>query len=207
MTNYNREPLPGSAPKLMPFQDQPFNGDYHAVEDVLNLQKETGIRVCIETGTCFGSTTQFFAQVFDKVKTIEVNRKYQLIAKERLFKCENIEFILGDSSDQLLSMLHGFDDNTFIFLDAHWSNHCPLIDELISIQNAGIKPVIMIHDFYNPQHSEYGFDSYDTQPFVFKWIKKYVDLIYGIDNYDLRYNEKAEGAKRGILYITQKKAL
>lgn len=204
MTNYNREPLPKDAPKLMPFQDQPFNGDHHACEWVVDIQKRFGIRNCIETGTCFGSTTQFFAQIFEKVRTIEINKKFQYIAKERLFKSENIDFITGDSSEILESLLTDLDDNTFIFLDAHWSNHCPLIDELIQIGRSGLKPVIMIHDFYNPNHPEYAYDSYDSQPFIFKWIKKYVDLIFGIDGYDITYNDLAEGAKVGIIAITKK---
>ena len=43
-----------------------------------------------------------------------------------------------------------------------------------------------------------------TKQFTFEWIKKHVDRIFGINGYDIEYNDMAEGAKRGIIYITTK---
>lgn len=199
-------PLPTTAPKLMPFQELPFNGDDHAVDKVMELIETYGLKNCIETGTCFGSTTQLFAEIFDYVVTIENNRVYHSIAKNRLWKLRNVVFVKGDSSQVLLREIQALEKSypVFFFLDAHWEKSCPLIDELIQIGNSGLKPVIMIHDFQVPDRNDLGFDSYNGQPFTFAWIKKHVDRIYGHDNYNVEYNDKAEGAKRGIVYITPK---
>lgn len=203
MTQY---PLPSSAPKLMPFQELPFNGDDHAVDKVMQLIETFDLKNCIETGTCFGSTTQLFAEVFEHVVTIESNRIYHALAKNRLWRLRNVVFVKGDSSQVLLREIQSLEKgiNTFFFLDAHWEKSCPLIDELIQIGNSGIKPVIMIHDFKVPDREDLGFDSYNRQPFTFDWIKKHIDRIYGKDNYEIEYNSEAEGAKRGIIYITPK---
>jgi hypothetical protein len=198
-------PLPENAPKLMPFQDLPFNGDEIAMQRVNELRIEFDLKEAVETGTCFGSTTQFLASIFDTVTTIENNRNYYYLALNRLLKVRNIEFVKGDSSQVLLKHIEKLTDKTFIFLDAHWEKSCPLIDELIQIGNAKLRPVIMIHDFKVPNHPELGYDSYNGIPFTFDYIKRQVERIYGFGNYNIEYNSQAVGAKRGIIYITPKK--
>jgi hypothetical protein len=207
MIDFNHYPLPDKAPKLMPFQDEPFNGDTFAMEKVVELQKEFNLTNAVETGTCFGSTTQFFAQAFDRVLTIEYNRTYHSIARDRLLKLRNIEFERGDSAQVLQKKIEGMGNDTLFFLDAHWEKSCPLIDELIQIGNSRLKPVIMIHDFKVPDYPELGFDSYNGIPFTFAYVKKQLDRIYGFDGYNHEYNSQAKGAKRGIIYITPKTAL
>jgi len=105
----------------------------------------------------------------------------------------------------LTGMLSGFGDDTFIFLDAHWGSHCPLKEELEQIRRAGIKPVIAIHDFVVPNHTELGYDEINGQPFTYEWLKEDIDSVYGEDGYNVHYNSEAEGAKRGIIYIVPKK--
>lgn len=199
-------PLPSNAPNLMPFQDQPFNGDVFAINKVIHLKEKFGLTNCVETGTCFGSTTMALATIFDTVTTIENNRIYYYMAMNRLLKVRNIEFVKGDSSQVLLKHIEKMTDKTFIFLDAHWEKSCPLIDELIQIGNAKIRPVIMIHDFKVPNEPELGYDSYNGIPFTFDYIKKQIERIYGFNGYDVDYNSKemAGGAMRGIIYITPK---
>lgn len=197
-------PLPANAPKLMPFQAEPFNGDIWAIEKVRELIDKYNLKGCIETGTCFGSSTQLFAELFDRVTTIENNRVYHSIAKNRLWRLKNVQFVKGDSAQVLLRETEGFKDNTLFFLDAHWEKSCPLIDELIQIANSKLRPVIMIHDFKVPGRDDLGFDSYNKQEFTFEWIKKHIDRIFGVNGYHIEYNDRAEGAKRGIIYITPK---
>lgn len=208
---YEVTPLPASAPKLMPFQDLPFNGDTIAQAKVIELRDKFGLTFAVETGTCLGSTTHFLAQVFDQVVTIESNSKFCEIARMRPPNYYGVKFWHGSSSMEILNNCDELpqNDTCFFFLDAHWEKSCPLKDELAQIAYLvnDLKyavPVIMIHDWKVPDHPELGFDSYNGQDFEWTWIKPGIDMIYGIDNYDIEFNSEATGAKRGILYITPK---
>lgn len=210
---YSVIPLPASAPKLMPFQDLPFNGDTIAQAKVIELRDKYGITNAIETGTCLGSTTHFLAQVFRFVTTFENNLKFRDLAMRRLDGVDDITFVaksssygIADEFDLEMGDMSPY-ERMFFFLDAHWEKSCPLQDELTQIafmvNDEGLKPpVIMIHDWKVPDHPEFGFDSYNGQDFEWTWIKPGVDAIYGPDGYDIEFNSEATGAKRGILYIT-----
>lgn len=212
---YTVTPLPSDAPKLMPFQELPFNGDTIAQAKVIELRDKFDIENAIETGTCFGSTTQFLAQVFDRVDTIESNRDFINVFGGRRNVTWTVEIELHEGSSAKLlknAIYNQFAEGlTLFFLDAHWEKSCPLKEELAQIADAVKKedlrpPVIMIHDWKVPDHPELGFDSYNGQDFEWTWIKPGVDMIYGIDNYDIEFNSEATGAKRGILYITPKQS-
>ena len=189
-------------PILMPFQMESFNGDYFVREEFLKLKSEFDILNVVETGTCLGSTTIFFSQNFENVHSVEINNEYLNIARERN---PNANYYLG-SSDQLLpQIIEKLNGKTIFFLDAHWENHCPLLNELNCIATMQNKPIIVIHDF-NVPNTSLGFDSYNGQVFNYEWIKPKLDAIYGIDNYKFYYNsdEKSTEVKRGVIYITPK---
>ena len=80
---YEVKPLPNNAPKLMPFQEFPFNNDTIAQAKVIELRDKFGITNAIETGACLGSTTHFLAQVFENVDTIESNAKFIDVFEQR----------------------------------------------------------------------------------------------------------------------------
>lgn len=199
-------------PKIMPFQDEPFNGDKFIQEEFLKLKHRFNLTTAVETGTALGSTTLFLSNNFEKVYTIEINKTYYDIAVQKFISHKNIFPILGTSPNEIFIHRNRFTDKTIFFLDAHWYDNCPLKFELTAIRKAGLKPVIAIHDFYVPgsayskedKEAGLGFDSYKDQPFTFEWIKPELDAIYGADNYDHYYNSEATGAKRGIIYITPK---
>ena len=192
-------------PLLMQYQEGALNCDTFAQSEFLRLKKEFKLKYAIETGTCLGYTTAFLCQHYEVVKTIEVNAKFLNIAKvNRLNQFDNCKMFFGDSSKDLYGMLENIDDSTFIFLDAHWGNHCPLKDELQQIARANIRPVIAIHDFLVPNKPELGYDSINGQPFTFEWLKSDIDAIYQKNGYDYHYNNESTGAKRGIIYITPK---
>lgn len=180
-----------------------FEGD----ESLANLFKalidKHDIKLCIETGTFYGSTTRRLASMVERVMTIEV--------KEESFKkaldytadsdINNIFFYLGNSAQVLPTLLDGEQGKVLFFLDAHWQEYNPLLDELAVIAQAkNIIPIIAIHDFKNPHHPEYGFDSYAGQDYEWSWIEESVKKIYGY-NYRVSYNTDAIGAKRGVIFI------
>ena len=101
-------------------------------------------------------------------------------------------------------MLRGLKGNILLYLDAHWFNSWPIIDELNQIAILGIKPIIVIHDFFVPKCPNLGYDTYKGQKLDFQYIKPSIEKIYGISGYKYYYNSKAGGANRGVIYIMNK---
>lgn len=192
-----------SEPILMPFQDKPFNGDTFMEEAFLSLKKDYGIEVAVETGSCLYVTTKWLGEHFDEVHTIEINADYAAAGIHRVKEMQNVHTYIGDSPNILSSIMPKFQNKrTLFFLDAHWQDKCPLLSELDIITQMNVPPVIVIHDFYTP-NPEFGYDSYNGQPFTYEWIKHLVDkLIYNTDMpYIHTYNVEATGAKRGVIYL------
>ena len=175
-----------------------FNRDTYILVEFKKLIKEFDVKTIVETGTYLGKTTNVLATLVDEVVTIEINKNYQKQAKEQCKKHENVKFLLGNSPIVLKQLLP-LKGNILFFLDAHWGPYNPLIDELETIALSGMKPIIAIHDFKVPGKN-FGFDAYGGQDYEWSWIAAAVEKIYGKD-YQHYYNEEANGAKRGIVYI------
>lgn len=178
---------------------QGFEGDESLANEIREATK--GIDICVETGTYLGGTTKRFASMFKKVHTIEYLPENFNKAKQHLQGCENVIQHLGDSATQLPFVLKRIRaEKCFFFLDAHWQNDCPLIDELKAISKAGKKGVIAIHDWKVPS-TDLGFDSYNGQDFTLEWIDPTLKECF--QQYRVWYNDatKAQGAKRGVLFI------
>jgi hypothetical protein len=177
-----------------------FEGDFYIGEEIKKLVQKFQINTIIETGTFLGGTTKKLAELAEKVYTIEVDTENIPEAKEFLKDCYNTTVIEGSSPEvvrDLLKLDHG---NLLFFLDAHSHIYTPLLDELAVIAEANIKPVITIHDWKVPNQPDLGYDSYNGQDYTFEWIQLSIEAIYG-DDYAYYYNDKAEGAKRGVIYI------
>jgi len=193
-------------PILMANQDGALNCDTFAQKEFEKLQKKHNLKVAIETGTCLGYTTEFLSKIYEEVRTVEIVEDYLTIATtNRLDDCSNVKCYLGSSNKFMPKLLRGLGNDTFIFLDSHWQDYCPLKEELQAIADSGIEPVIAIHDFFVPNNDNLGYDSYNGQPFTFEWLKEDINAIYGEDNYNYYYNNESTGAERGIIYITPKK--
>lgn len=192
----------------MAFENGPFNEDSFIEKRVLELRDKHDLTIAIETGTYHGVTTEWFCNSFHSVYSVEINKSYYQIAKERLDQYNNVALLIGDSADKLGEVLRHIEGEAFIFLDAHWYLN-PLTRELKAIKERGLKPVIAIHDFYNPYHPEYGYDQYPEQRVIYNWefIARHIEAIYGKKGYEISYNDKAEGAKRGIIYIEPKRLI
>lgn len=196
-------PLFQNEPNLMPYQSEAFNNDSYVEHIFLTLKERHDIKYAIELGSCVGGTTKWLSNNFDNVITIEINPIYRDICLSRTSGSSNIESILGDTIEVLPSIINRIPEKSIWFIDSHWKN-CPLLQELKIISSAGIKPVIVIHDFKVPNHPELGFDTYDGQDYSWDWIKGSIEKIYGVDGYTVSYNSEATGAMRGICYIEPK---
>ena len=178
-----------------------YEGDEFIYIELKKLVDKFKINQIIETGTFLGGTTKRLAELADVI-TIEIVNDNYLKAKQNFDGVKNILALWGNSVDVLKNNLKLYSHESLLFfLDAHWEQYCPLIDELKTIADHGIKPVIAIHDWKVPGRPDLGFDSYKGQDFTFEWIKDSLDNIYGVDGYSYHYNDQAEGAKRGVIYI------
>ena len=184
-----------------------FEGDSFIKKRIEYLCDKFNIDTVIETGTYLGGTTKVLSEMFRWVFTLELNHEYFKKSGEYLKGIENISRLNLDSGVYLTELLSQMKpdlqegETLLFFLDAHWEKSCPLLSELKAIADNGIKPAIVIHDWKVPNRPELGFDSYNGQDFTFDWIQHHIDAIYGLDKYAYHYNDKAEGAMRGVIYI------
>lgn len=176
---------------------KPFEGDTFIYDELLKLKKQFNLINCVETGTQYGTTTKELWKIFEKVNTIEVDEKYFELAKENL-KGFDVGMWLGNSK----TIVGQFGlERCLFYLDAHGCEvgGCPLKEELETIASMNISLVcIAIHDFKVPG-KDFGFDTYDYE-LCFEEIEPYLNKIYK-DGFDYHYNQEADGAKRGVIYI------
>jgi hypothetical protein len=184
-----------------------FNGDNYILEEVKRLIKVFKIRTIFETGTYEGKTTAELAKLGIPVISSEINTTYLQYANSLLSKnpelIKFIKLVSGNSPDVINDNIQEYDWPILFFLDAHWYNYNPLLDELRIISEHRCKTcVIIIHDFKVPD-KDFGYDKFpDGSPYEWSKIEKYVDNIYGKGKYKYYYNDKAEGSYRGVVYIT-----
>jgi hypothetical protein len=186
-----------------------FNTDLKLAERFLYFKKKYEIKVAIETGTYHGDTTKWLAENFDKVYTVEYDRRYLDIAKNQISNYSNIHSYLGSSTDYLGKFLEESKDSSIIiFLDAHWYAN-PVLKELDRIRESGLKPVLAIHDFKVPERPDLGYDEYANQGIVYEWewIREKIESIYGKEGFDIEYNTYSGQNMRGCIFIIPKNNL
>jgi hypothetical protein len=179
---------------------QAFNGDHLLGEEFIRLRDRFAIKTVIETGTHCGYTTRWLAAHFDNVITVEIREKFFAQATENLSGYSNVSMKKGDSSRDLLPLLKRAEGPLLVYLDAHWYAN-PLVKELEQIKAAGMRPVLVIHDFKVPDRPEFGYDAYPKDGIVYEWdwIKDRIADIYG--DFDYYYNREATGTQRGCVFV------
>ncbi len=186
--------------KLKGYQDTPFlNLAYNQLTPgVFNGAPEFGplfeylrnkfhIDTVIETGTYHGGTTSFFALVFDRVHTIEVVESEYQIAKKSLNHYPNVECHLGSSEKVLNELLPSLKEKPLLFyLDAHWQDHWPLLEELGEIgKTHKDNCILVVDDFKVPGRTDIPYDSYGKKECSYKYIKNRLNEVFS--NYKFYY--------------------
>jgi predicted O-methyltransferase YrrM len=189
-----------------------FEGDSFLKSKIEKICNEYAVEIIVETGTFRGASTLQFAKMAETVYTVEINRD-NLLFSRKLFsdsKVDNVISLEGSSDEVLenviipeLKLLPA--QNIFFFLDAHWGDHNPLHRELELLEELEFKPIIAIHDFYNPNYPHYGYDTYQNGTVIYNWdyIKDHIERLYD-GKYTIDYNEESEGAQRGVIFIYPK---
>lgn len=179
---------------------------YQEFKKLIELFKITKI---IETGTYYGWSSLKLAEFGLDVITIENSEENYNKAIENFSNSPftNIKAILGSSPEVLKTILTEEDNNTILFLDAHWYEYWPIHDELNVCIEKKITPVIIIHDFFVPDENgnpKFGFDKYGEQSLDLDYIQIFLDKIYGKNGYDYHYNSESDNVGQGLIYIYPK---
>ena len=123
---------------------------------------DKNIDIFFETGTYLGDAISHLITEFDIFKeyhSVEIDTLRYNNCVKRFKDLNNVVLYHGDSKDVLKNELGNsrFKDKKLLFwLDAHWmgdtaiqgKTHCPLLDELESIKQLNVKPIIVIDDLY-----------------------------------------------------------
>jgi len=198
-----------SDPELMPFQTEPFNGDKYVEQEFLKLKKTFNLHVAIETGSCCYGTTKFLSENFSKVISIELNPDNAKIGLKNILNKKNVLACLGNSEVVLENIVKNHikkEDRCVFFLDSHWGENFPLLNELDVLSNLKViqPPVIVIHDFCTWDNRLYYF-VYNNIALDYNYITTSVEKLQ--NNFKVKYrfyfNEwsKTTGAKSGVIYL------
>lgn len=146
------------------------------------------LEIGIETGTYQGNMSLYLSKLMKNVYTSEISRQFY-DNLDSAFECvkqsdtlkisENIEFHLGSSERILENILPGIkspydnDDKPFalFFLDAHWENYWPLLDEIKCIGRLLPDKAIIIIDDCKVPGRKHGFDRYHGKELDFSYVK------------------------------------
>ena len=95
---------------------------YSKYRNIKALQKRTGAKVFVETGTFLGNTAYRCSKIFEKVVTVELDKTLYEKARGYLACRGNVECICGDALKELPGILARADvKESLIFLDGHFS--------------------------------------------------------------------------------------
>jgi hypothetical protein len=142
----------------------PFNGQRRRATAVREIFARVPFQVVIETGTFLALTTTFLRGLTSApIATIEINPDYHLYSRRRLRNAQGVECLLGDSPEVLARLADEpalTSGPVFFYLDAHWLDHLPLLDELRVIRRGWPEFVALIDDFRVEGDDGYGYDDY-----------------------------------------------
>jgi predicted O-methyltransferase YrrM len=177
---------------------KPAREDKFLLEEILKLKKHHRCTTFIETGTWIGLNADIVSKHFDKVISFEVNQEFYQKALENNINNQNVELIFGNSGEVLKNYIN-CEENTIFFLDAHWGEYWPLLDELETIAALQIQPVIIIHDFYVPDmngNAKFDYDKYGQQPLDLEYVKEKIQKIFpdGYTHYCTQQSEINSGS-------------
>jgi predicted O-methyltransferase YrrM len=147
------------------------------------LKKIYPIDVAVETGTYEGGTTVFFSLLFDEVHTIEISTDQLNKTRKNLAElpfCSNTFCHLGSSDEVLKTLLPELKDKFILFyLDAHWNEHWPLLNELEEISKTHKdRCVIMIDDIKVPERNDIDYDRYGSHECSIEYVFDKISKIF-----------------------------
>jgi predicted O-methyltransferase YrrM len=197
-------------PKMREAWGGPFNGQHlrqNLFRHIIEVSQPSAI---VETGTYLGTTTEFLADTNLPVYSIEARPRNYGFARMRLRGRKNVHVELADSRQGLHALFARplrdiSNSNLFFYLDAHWDEDLPLLDELEIILSRCTSALIMIDDFKVPDEPEYGFDDYGSgKALTLDFINPTIEKHRLIVRFPVASAREEGGARRGCVVLAQK---
>jgi hypothetical protein len=142
----------------------PFNGQRRRVAMVKAMFAAIPFATIVETGTFRGLTTMFLREISTApIATIEVNPGYFDYSRRRLRSLDAVSTFLGHSPavlEQLRQQPEWQAEPAFFYLDAHWLDDLPLVDELRVVCRGWTDFAVLIDDFRVEGDAGYFYDDY-----------------------------------------------
>jgi hypothetical protein len=88
---------------------------------VVEYARRRGLKVLVETGTYLGDMIYVTRDVFDEIRSIELNPKFYEIAKKRFARQAHVTIVHGDSGEVLGDVLSSVDKPCLFWLDGHYT--------------------------------------------------------------------------------------
>jgi predicted O-methyltransferase YrrM len=187
-----------------------FNGQLARKALFRALIERVGFDSIIETGTWVGNTAGFMAQTAGlPVFTTEVERRFYFLARSRLAGVGNIRFELGDSRAFLraLAATGSAGATPFVYLDAHWYEDLPLIEEIDVIAAHWRQFVIMIDDFQVPGDAGYSYDRYGDLALSLDYIRASLERHALAAYFPATPAAQETGARSGCVVLARRNGL
>lgn len=182
--------------KNPPLQQPPFNGDRFLRNSVETLIRALNVKTIVETGTNRGATALWLASNA-RTHSIEIDPGRFKIASKLARSKDNLVIHLGTSPDVLSRLIPDLAGPVLFYLDAHWGEYWPILDELREI-SALPEAIVVIHDFLVPGRN-FGFDRYDGKCLDIELIRPAMDEHF--KRWTYWYNSQSGGARRGVCFI------
>lgn len=152
------------SPQLNSRWGGPFNGQALRQQLFEELVGKIPFAAIVETGTFRGTTTDYMHRTLRvPVFTVELHPQYAGYAKAR-FRGNDLIKVCNDDSRAFLKRLSEDPGlrgkQVFFYLDAHWGEDLPLLEEVEIILSTWPRSVLMIDDFKVPGDEGYGYDNY-----------------------------------------------
>lgn len=173
--------------KSMPEGKDAFNYAPELIPFFSYVKKLYGLELAVETGTYKGNTTTLLSQIFDSVHTFEINASYYTKAQAHFASYHNIHSHLGSSAENLREFLPTVKNRrTLFYLDAHWQNYWPLLNELEVISKTHRDNcIIVVDDIKVPNRPDIPYDVYGKDECSYEYIQDKLDKIFS--SYTIHY--------------------
>lgn len=188
----------------------PFNGQTMRQSIFTQIVNRVQPSTVFETGTFRGTTTEFIAGVTSAhIFTCELEVNAFRFAERRFRDVPNITTVNLDSRSFLRTYVpcyHRPDGTSLFYLDAHWDDDLPLLEELMIVLETAPRSVVMIDDFEVNDDPGYGFDSYGPDR------ELTLGYLQPLERYAPHYffpgpSAQESGVKRGCVVLTTDTAL
>jgi predicted O-methyltransferase YrrM len=166
--------------------------------------KDLKIDCIVETGTFRGTTTAFLSETFPTldIYTIEVDFNTYLEAEKNLESYKNIKLLSGSSEKVLEALLPQLKDKRILFyLDAHWEEYWPLLDEFEAIRKTAKDNCCIVIDDFKVPFRQFQHDNYKDQPLDVDYIEQKMNEVYTTPFYF--FNDRTTRVPRAVgkIYI------